>query len=107
MKKQFTISMLLGSALIVTAPVVMADAGQAAYMKYCQMCHGSGAAGAPKTGNKHDWTARIEKGMDVLKENAIKGFRGPRGYMPPKGGYPKLADDDVSAAVVYMVDASK
>lgn len=81
--------------------------GEATYNKACKMCHASGAMGAPATGKKMDWEARIAKGMDTLNSNSINGFRGFRGMMPAKGGYPNLTDDEVKAAVAFMVAASK
>ena len=36
-------------------------------------------------------------------QNAIKGV----GKMPPKGGNMQLSDDEVKAAVEYMVEKSK
>lgn len=80
-----------------------ADAGKATYDKACAMCHGSGMAGAPKFGDKDAWAPRIAQGMDTLSAHAIGGFKG----MPAKGGNTSLSDDDVKAAVQYIVGASK
>jgi c(7)-type cytochrome triheme protein len=65
----------------------------------CATCHDAGAAGAPKTGQREDWAARLEQGDDVLIEHAIAGFNA----MPPKGGDMSLTDDEVRRAVVYML----
>lgn len=92
--------------LLFSAPL-FASSGEATYNKSCKMCHASGAAGAPAVGKKKDWQARIEKGLAELEKNAIKGFRGYRGYMPPKGGNPKLSDEDVKAAVDFMLSSSQ
>ena len=73
------------------------------YRTACAACHMSGAAGAPKTGDKAAWKARIAAGMDTLVTNAIKG----KGAMPPKGGRPNLTDAQVKAVVAYMVGESK
>ena len=95
-------------ALIATfsTPVLAAD-GKAIFEKTCKMCHVPGIAGAPKLGDKADWAARNKKGMDTLVKNAIGGYKGAKGMMPPKGGNPKLSDGDVKAAVKYMLDSSK
>ena len=66
-------------------------------------CHGAGIAGAPKFGDKAAWAPRIKPGMHALYATALKG----KGVMPAKGGNPSLSDDDVKAAVDYMVAASK
>jgi cytochrome c5 len=84
-----------------------AAAGKTAYDSVCTACHSAGLAGAPKVGDKAAWSARIDQGIDVLYEHAIKGFQGKSGMlMPPKGGG-ELSDAEVKAAVDYMVGASK
>jgi cytochrome c5 len=77
--------------------------GKATYDSICSACHGTGAAGAPKFGDKAAWAPRIKTGLDALHASALKG----KGAMPPKGGNPALADADVQAAVDYMVSAAK
>lgn len=73
------------------------------YRTACAACHMTGAAGAPKTGDKAAWKARIAAGMDTMVSNAIKG----KGAMPPKGGRPNLTDAQIKAVVAYMVNESK
>jgi cytochrome c5 len=80
-----------------------AKQGESIYTSKCIACHGAGIAGAPKLGDKAAWDARIAKGNAVLTRNAIEGFKGTTGYMPAKGGYMTLSDDEVSLAVQYMV----
>jgi len=77
--------------------------GKKVYDSACFVCHMSGAAGSPKLGDKGAWGPRIAAGMDSLYNNALKG----KGGMPPKGGRMELSDDDVKAAVAYMVEQSK
>jgi len=77
--------------------------GEDTYNKTCMACHGTGAAGAPKIGDKADWGPRVAQGKPTLYDHAIKGFTGQKGAMPPKGGAAQLSDDDVKAAVDYMV----
>ncbi|GAB2719670.1 c-type cytochrome [Halomonas garicola] len=60
----------------------------------------TGAAGAPKRGDADAWAPRQEKGIDTLYDHAINGFQA----MPPKGGQVSLSDDDVKAAVDYMLE---
>ena len=81
--------------------------GQQTYQQACFACHGTGAAGAPKLGDKADWAPRIKQGNATLYEHAIKGYKGAKGFMPAKGGRADLADDVVKAAVDYMVAQSK
>ena len=82
-----------------------ADKGESVYNAACVSCHGTGAAGAPKTGDKAVWATRIAKGMDKLYEVSIKGKPGTA--MLPKGGQAQLADADVKAATDFMVSKSK
>ncbi|MDX1455091.1 MAG: c-type cytochrome [Gammaproteobacteria bacterium] len=81
--------------------------GEAAYNKACIACHGAGVAGAPKFGDAAAWTDRIAQGNDTLYKHAIEGYQGSAGYMPPKGGASYLSDEEVKAAVDYMVEGSK
>jgi cytochrome c5 len=83
------------------------DKGKQIYDSVCMACHAAGVAGAPKLGDKDAWAPRIAQGMDILHERAIKGFMGTVGMMPPKGGRVDLPDEDVKAAVDYMVNAAK
>lgn len=104
----------MSSAAVAKTSEVIASAtsddskqGESIYKSSCVACHGSGAAGAPKLGDKTAWESRIAKGNDVLSKHAIEGFKGDTGYMPPKGGYMNLSDEDVSLAVQHMVSQSQ
>jgi cytochrome c5 len=89
------------------APIAAsADSGKTLYSSACVACHGAGIAGAPKFGDKAAWAPRIAQGTSTLYEHAIKGFQGKVGMMPPKGGS-TAPDNDVKAAVDYMVASAK
>ena len=45
--------------------------------------------------------------MDVLVKHATEGFKGSVGYMPPKGGFATLTDDEIKATVAYMVSQAQ
>jgi cytochrome c5 len=81
--------------------------GKDIYDAACTVCHSAGVAGAPKLGDKAAWASRIEKGIEALYHSSINGFMGTAGMMPPKGGRPDFADEDIKAAVDYMVSAAK
>lgn len=81
--------------------------GKFVYDEKCSVCHGAGIAGAPKFGDAATWENRIAKGMEVLYQNSINGFFGETGAMPAKGGFASLSDEEVKAAVDYMVENSK
>ena len=81
-----------------------ADAGPRSgadiYAKSCVACHTSGVLGAPKLQDAADWAPRLEKGFDVVWQNAIKGINA----MPPKGTCSSCSDDDIKAAVEHMIE---
>ena len=79
------------------------NSGQAVYTKSCLVCHKAGIAGAPKLGDKDAWAPRLANGMESLVSNAINGI----GTMRAKGGHSKLTDEEVKAAVEYMVEESR
>ncbi|MGH8161810.1 MAG: c-type cytochrome [Gammaproteobacteria bacterium] len=90
-----------------TASVAAGLNGKSIWQAHCSVCHATGVAGAPKIGDKKAWAPILAKtNMALLFEHAIKGFKGNRGFMPPKGGASNLSDDQVKAAVKYMVDRS-
>lgn len=73
--------------------------GEEVYKATCVACHGAAVMGAPKLGDKAAWAPRIAAGMDKVYANSINGIR----LMPPKGGNPSLKDEDVKAAVDFMI----
>ena len=77
--------------------------GKSVYDSGCVACHGTGAAGAPKLGDKAAWAPRIKQGMPALYDSAMKG----KGAMPPKGGNMALSDADVKAAVDFLASQAK
>ncbi|MCF6263282.1 MAG: c-type cytochrome [Xanthomonadales bacterium] len=87
--------------------IVKSDAGNqkgaSVYNGACAACHNLGVAGAPKLGDKAIWKARLALGEVTLIKHAIEGFQGDAGMMPPKGGRMDLSDEDVAAAVRFML----
>lgn len=79
--------------------------GEAVYNQACLACHSSGAGGAPIVGQVDQWTERLAKGRDVLHQSGILGIAGTS--MMAKGGRADLSDEQVMAAVDYMVDSSQ
>ena len=90
-----------------TAAPTVVGGGEGTYKSACVACHGAGIAGAPKTGDKAVWSARIAQGKPTLYDHAIRGYQGKAGVMPAKGGNSALADADVKSAVDYMVSLAK
>jgi cytochrome c5 len=94
-------------AVAAPAPVEAPLSGPQVFNNTCNACHGTGIAGAPKVGDKAAWAPRIAQGIATLRKHALEGFQGKTGVMPAKGGAVNLSDDEVDAAVEYMVSQSK
>ena len=65
----------------------------------CSACHATGAAGAPKFGDKAAWAPRVGKGYEALLTSALKG----KGAMGAQGGG-DFDDLEIGRAVVYMAN---
>jgi len=89
---------LLAIVLALSATAACAQPDMAKYDKSCKVCHATGAAGAPKTGDAAAWAPRIAKGMDVLVVSVNNGLNA----MPPKGMCFDCTDADYTALIEYM-----
>lgn len=92
------------AALLLSGQALASD-GRAIYQSSCVACHGSGAAGSPKTGDTQAWAPRIAKGIDLLMDSAIKGVPGTA--MLPRGTCTTCSDEDLRAAIEYMISNSQ
>ena len=79
--------------------------GEDVYNSACMACHTTGAGGAPKVGDVVAWAERIIKGSDVLHDAGINGVPGTG--MIDKGGCMSCSDEEIIAAVDYMVENSQ
>ncbi len=77
-------------------------AGDEIVKAVCGACHLTGAAGAPKIGDKAAWGPRLKEGLSGLLATAIKG----KNAMPARGGASDLTDFELSRAIVYMANQS-
>ena len=91
------------------AEVAVADAnagphvdksGEQVVKEVCSVCHGIGALGSPKIGDKAAWAPRMTQGYDTLVKHAIAGIR----QMPARGGNAELTDTEVAGAVANMAN---
>lgn len=81
--------------------------GKTIFDQLCTACHTAGVGNAPKL-DAAGFGARLSKGKDTLYKHAIEGFNGPDGgVMPPKGGNPGLSEEQIHAAVDWMLEQSK
>lgn len=95
----------VASVAVAEAPAAppVARSADVLYNASCAACHASGIAGAPKTGDKAAWSARIAQGSNKLLEHAIKGLNA----MPARGGCSDCSDEDLKTVVEYMASQSK
>lgn len=98
--KTATVAVAVANTVV---PTAQAAGGQNTYQQTCFACHGTGAAGAPKLGDKAAWAPRLALGKAALYKSAIAG----KGAMPPKGGRMDISDAAVKGAVDYMIAQSK
>ncbi len=94
-----TIAGLIAVGTLVISGQAQAD-GKSVFDQVCSKCHRTGVLNAPIAGSKAAWEPRVRSGRDKLYESVING----KNDMPPKGGKDHLSDEDVKAAVDYMVD---
>ncbi len=99
-------------AVSVAGSIALADnansgIGQKVYEASCKSCHSGGISGwfsgAPKTGDQEDWVPLLKKGLPALIKSSLNGV----GDMSPRGGCAACTDEDIAAAVAYMVEASR
>jgi cytochrome c5 len=77
--------------------------GKLIYDRVCYKCHRSGTLGAPSAGNKQAWAHRVKNGIGSLYKSALNG----KNDMPPRGGKEELTDEEVKAAVDYMLSLTE
>ena len=89
------------AAAVATGP----RSGQEVYDAACMACHTTGAGGAPLLGDVGGWADRIGKGIEALYVSGIEGVPGTG--MMAMGACGDCSDDDIRAAVDYMVENSQ
>jgi len=70
------------------------------YKKHCFACHGTGAANAPRIGDKAAWNIRLSKGPDVMLDSLKKGMVA----MPPNGRCNECSDKELKKIIKYMME---
>lgn len=79
--------------------------GQQVFDESCTTCHAGGMPNAPALGDAAAWGPRADKGIEELYNSAINGFN--NNAMPARGLCMNCSDDEIKAAVDYMVENSK
>jgi cytochrome c5 len=81
--------------------------GRTVWLGTCRECHSNTLADAPQVKDRAQWAKRAAKGKPALYASALKGLTTANTEMPPRGGNAKLSDDEVKAAVEYMLAIAK
>lgn len=81
-----------------TAAAGSTKSGMALYNGACMACHSTGAAGAPKLGDKVAWESRLSAGLDSMLNIAKIG----KGAMPPNGGS-AYSEAEMRQVIEYML----
>ncbi len=79
---------------------VAATGGKAVYDKDCARCH---KRMNPKMGDRTAWAPLIAQGVDALTASVIAGKK----PMPPMGGNASATEEDIRAAVEYIISQNE
>jgi cytochrome c5 len=98
-----------GAICLAGMPVIAQESarpalGEKVFASSCKSCHDTGKAenDAPQLSEQAEWKDRAGKGRPELYKNAIVGFSGYFA-MPARGGNAALSDEEVKAAVDFML----
>jgi len=73
--------------------------GEQIYKTSCAGCHDSGLDGAPRFSVAEDWRGHKKSGEAHMLKHVIKGVN----KMPPKGGCSDCSEDELKAAIQYIL----
>jgi cytochrome c5 len=99
----------LGVLLAMLAGVASAEtpartrSGRSIYSVSCASCHSHGMRGAPQVTDPAAWAPRLAQGKDTIYRHVIDGL----GWMPRRGTCFTCSDDEVKAAVDYLLSQVK
>ena len=74
--------------------------GKQIYDLFCFVCHATGVSEAPLLGDREKWQPLIDKGMDAMLATSLAGLN----LMPPKGACVDCSEEEMQAAIQYMID---
>lgn len=80
--------------------------GEQIYQHFCSNCHAPSPViplGAPRLNTPEDWKRRLKQGMDKLILHTNEGINA----MPPRGGCFECTDEQLKAAILYMLPKLK
>ena len=85
----------------VSAASINAHPGKEIYDQYCYSCHNPGLNGAPRLGDAEACGPRIAQGRPIFLTSTLEGIAPA---MPRRGLCLSCSDDDLAAAVDYMIE---
>lgn len=85
------------------APTGTGMSGKAVYDRFCFACHSTGVGGAPILADEAQWAPKIDQGWDVMMTNSKNGIN----LMPPMGTCLACSDEELEAAINYMIQGSE
>lgn len=105
--KQAVDYMMTGNAAEARTPIpklkeLTMDQGKAIYTANCAVCHNTGFKNAPVPGNVTAWKPILAKGFIDTYIDVATG----QGGHPPRGACPDCTDDQLKAAIKYMMQMS-
>ena len=92
--------LFIGLAFFVAQMAVAQSELEARYQRSCNICHLSGAGGAPISHDVAAWQPRLAKGMDVLVASVKSGMNA----MPPTGMCFDCSDDQFKELIEFMAE---
>ncbi|ARG97313.1 c-type cytochrome [Legionella micdadei] len=81
------------------------EEGKQIVQHFCASCHASNPLiplGAPRIGEKDDWTPRIKQGINSMFSHTEEGFNA----MPARGGCFECSDEQLMLAILFMLPES-
>ena len=97
----------LFTLILTMAPALAADDGATVFEDACASCHTGGFAGwfrnAPDINDKEAWAPLLAKGAEALSAATINGI----GEMPPRGRCDTCTDEQITAAVDYIIEQAQ
>jgi cytochrome c5 len=102
MTARYLLPLLFTAAFALPAAAQPERTGEQVVQYQCALCHGPGVGGAPRIGDAKAWGQRASGGIERLVSSAVNGRNG----MPPSGGLAGLSDNELRAAIRYMLEKS-
>lgn len=91
------------AAVAVSTATKQGRSGEEVYQESCMGCHSTGAAGAPKLGDRNAWRPLVAKGNSTLLQHALNGINA----MPARGACSSCTDSEIKSVVEYMAKKGK